>query len=129
MLFNANIDFSSIDVYNVKAYPTLANDKVKNNDTLFTFLEHTDLLALPSNLLPANGTTNVQMPVNFSWSSVASPYMISLFGKATDNMPLSRVVADLAQINLSYENSSLLYGSAHKWKSLKRTMPANRKAT
>ncbi|MEO5647983.1 MAG: CARDB domain-containing protein, partial [Chitinophagaceae bacterium] len=74
-------------------------------------------LSAPSNLLPANNATGLNVPVNFSWGPVINALKYDLYlWKENDPVPTIPIVANITQINFAYGGPLLQYGIVYKWK-------------
>ncbi|MBK8450247.1 MAG: hypothetical protein IPL42_09610 [Saprospiraceae bacterium] len=73
-------------------------------------------LVNPTNLIPFDNKTGLNIPINFSWSLVPNTLFYDFYlWKANDNEPATPSVTNLTQINFTYQGN-LLYGTKYKWK-------------
>lgn len=116
--FAASADLSAFGNHQIDAWTLFADDTNPDNDTASVTLENLMTPAIPSNLLPADGTINLN-PVNimFSWAPAqgATRYDFYLWKQGLP-IPTTPTVANLTQINLNYSIPSAEYGTAYQWR-------------
>lgn len=115
--FTSTINFSNNLTYPVEAYTSLSGDLNITNDTLNLNITNFQVPTMVSNMLPANGAIDIDIPIDFSWipSVGASLYDLYLW-KQGDAVPTIPTGKDLSQITYAYVNNNLIYGSVYEWK-------------
>jgi subtilisin-like proprotein convertase family protein len=114
--FSQTVNISAFTTHTIMAYSLLSGDLNAFNDTLSTQIINYPTPAPVGNMLPADGTVNLEPPISFSWlpSVGATRYDIFIW-KATDPMPTQPTGQDLTQIVYVYNSSNLVYGASYKW--------------
>jgi parallel beta-helix repeat protein len=114
--FSQPVNLSGFITHTIMAYSLLSGDLNAFNDTLSAQVINYPTPTPPGNMLPADGTMNIDPPISFSWlpSVGATRYDIFIW-KATDPMPTQPTGQDLTQIIYVYSSNNLVYGATYKW--------------
>ncbi|MEM7102507.1 MAG: CARDB domain-containing protein [Bacteroidota bacterium] len=114
--FTAKANLIAYADYTFEAYTLLAGDAVTGNDTLSNQVV-TNGMALggaPTNMIPADGTTDLELPVNFSWAPVANATSYDVYvWEAGNSQPGTATYPGLTVIN--FDEFSLAYGTQYQW--------------
>ncbi len=115
--FSTPIDLSSNLSYPIESYTLLSGDLNVSNDTLNLDITNFNTPTVVSNMLPAEGAVDIDIPIDFSWlpSIGAENYDLYLW-KQGDPIPTQPTGKDLNQINYAYTNNNLVFGAVYEWK-------------
>jgi hypothetical protein len=114
--FTQTANLSDYKVHAFTLLTALPGDLNHSNDTLRASVTNFQTPTPAANMLPADGATNINPPVSFSWlpSAGATRYDIYIW-KADQPQPATPVGQDLTQISYFYNPGNLVFGAAYKW--------------
>ncbi len=115
--FGTQEDLSTPGQYTFALYTSLTIDLDTGNDTLWNIMvDHIpELVAPPTNLIPADETNNLNSTVSLSWSPAQHATLYDVYIWPTGNSePLTPQIPNLVQINTNYQN--LTFGVTYSWK-------------
>ena len=125
--FSTLADLSQPRTYKLMAYTLLANDAKPSNDTLDNFsLIHYPIPQPVSNMLPADGATDLDRPIAFSWQGdeITQSYDLYLW-IAGEERPDQPLVRNLTNIQYTYSRE-LEFGRTYQWQILSKTDQCDR---
>ncbi len=113
----AGLDLSSIAHYTLKVWVDFANDARPENDTLEVSVQHLPVYvpATIASMTPANGSSNLSLPITFTWEPAANAthYDLYIWEATTNTRPAQPVRSNLTAIQTRYGN--LEYGKSYRW--------------
>lgn len=113
--FTAKANLAAYGNHTIRAYVNVPGDVNPANDTLDKTIVNRQAPPPPGNLLPADGTTGLEIPVLFSWSVSPGATLYDLYiWPQSGQQPAQPTVANLAQVSFSYNN--LQFATAYYWK-------------
>ena len=120
--FSSTADFSIPRKYKIDLYTSLSSDLIKENDSLIgeLIIVTEGVSNPPTNLLPKDGSTNIDFPINLTWSAVPSALSYDLYlWEAGKPEPSTPKVADITNFFYLYEfdiNDTIRYDKTYFWK-------------
>ncbi len=115
--FSQTADLSVLRTYQIDAFSILPGDvNIWNDSMLAVNLVHIPNLSQPvNNMLPADGTSGLDIPLAFSWSPAIGALTYDVFIWA-DSLPQPATPkhADISQITF-LDSIGLAYGTGYKW--------------
>jgi parallel beta-helix repeat protein len=115
--FSTPTNLSAFLNHELELFTLLPGDLNHSNDTLEVYVQNFQTPGQVGNMLPANGSLNIDPPVNFSWLPTPGATRYDLYvWKATEPVPSAPVATDIAQITYAYNINNWVYGAAYSWK-------------
>ncbi|MEM1121002.1 MAG: CARDB domain-containing protein, partial [Bacteroidota bacterium] len=114
--FNAPINLSNHQTYNLTCFIKLATDQKTANDSLSVNVKNHRYPVVNDNTLPQDGATGLKVPIDFSWlpSDDANRYDLQLW-KASEIPPATPIAGDIEANYYAYEQDDLLHDTTYHW--------------
>ena len=113
--FSQSINVEAYQAYSIETYHSYASDLNHANDTAsHSFTNYPPFMDPVENLIPSDGTTNLENQVSLSWAPVSGAVSYDMYlWPATGMKPVTPTYAGLSTINKLVTN--LLYGTLYRW--------------
>ena len=113
--FTQSVDASAFDTYSIDSWHSYAADLNHANDsTEHSFTNHPPFTSPVANMIPVDGSTNLENTVSLSWSPVDGAVTYDLYlWLSNTTKPLTPTYATLSTITKLVSN--LAYGSTYLW--------------
>ena len=117
--FTATVDISFFTMHTFELSTQMSGDLNSGNDMLTATVENHQMPSQPANMLPEDGATDLDPPLNLSWFPAfgASRYDL-FFWEDTTSMPTVPIAQDLTQISYIYNSGNLVFGETYNWQVL-----------
>lgn len=114
--FTSTVDLSNHQIHQFKFYTSLNGDENLQNDTLIAEMLNAELPAVITDMVPADGSVDIDKPINFSWfpADGATQYELFLWKQGIPQ-PLDPSVEDLQQIVYANNSDTLEFGATYEW--------------
>ncbi len=113
----AKLDISAVGNYTLQVWTALNGDSRHDNDTAVVQIAHLPVYVpgTVASMSPADGSSDLSLPITFSWSAVANAthYDLYIWEATTATRPAQPVQANLTSIRTTYGH--LAYGKTYRW--------------
>ena len=120
-IFLGNYDFYANNQYSIKFWVSTfdgINIPPSSYDTTETIANVFSIPSAPINLLPVDGTDNLDKTIYLSWSpsTNATSYDIYIWEDSNGAVvPTNSTISNISQVNYLYSNNALEYGKTYNW--------------